>query len=125
MNGGRMKAKGRTNRNQAVGSRLVAQYAASGYTQREFCARHRLAVGTLQYWLRKVVAGEGGQRPAEAQLVEVSLVKSAADSQTGWAAKGGGSYEVVLADERRLRIPSGFDLEEVGVLLALLEGRAC
>jgi len=104
---------------------LVAQYAASGNTQREFCERRRISVGTLQYWLRKVAAEEIDQRPAEPQWVEVSLLPPAAAPMTTRAAKVGGSYEVVLADERRLLIPAGFDPEEVGALLTLLEARAC
>jgi hypothetical protein len=36
-----------------------------------------------------------------------------------------GAYEIVLAGERRLRLPAGFDAGEVAVLLTLLGARGC
>ena len=33
--------------------RLVAGYATSGLTRREYCAKHGIAVTTLDYWRRR------------------------------------------------------------------------
>jgi hypothetical protein len=113
---------------------MVTQYCESGITQREFCARRKVSVGTLQYWLRKLARDEEGRSPAAPQLVEVSLVKTelgagrwAAGREPGatMAANAGRVYEMVLAGERRLRIPTGFDAGEVAALVALLEERGC
>ena len=111
----------------------MEQYCESGLTQREFCARRKLAVGTLQYWVRKIAEDEEGRSPGAPQLVEVSVIKPEPGAErwaTGHglgvtATNAGGVYELVLAGERRLRIPAGFDAGEVAVLFDLLEGRAC
>jgi hypothetical protein len=123
-----MNTTGRRNRDAAAGTRLVEQYVESGLTQREFCERQRISIGTLQYWLRRIGAGEIAGRRAEPPLVEVKLLGAGGapkSSNAGSAAEGRGGYEVVLAGERRLRISPGFDAEEVAVLVALLEGRGC
>ena len=123
-----MSTTERRNRDAARGTRLVEEYVESGLTQREFCERQRMSVGTLQYWLRGIAADESGESRAEPRLVEVSLLGAAAvtkssKSESAMAVRGG--YEVVLAGERRLRISPGFDAEEVAVLVALLEERGC
>jgi hypothetical protein len=122
-----MSTTGRRNRDAAAGARLIEQYVESGLTQREFCTRRRVSVGTLQYWLRRIVADESGERPTEPRLVEVSLLAAAMmeapKAERAELARGG--YEVVLGGERRLRISPGFDAEEVAVLVALLEERGC
>ena len=129
----RMERTQRKNRDLATGTRMVTEYCDSGITQREFCARRKVSIGTLQYWLRKIARDEERRSPAAPQLVEVSLVKAepgtarfAAGNGPGvLAAEAARSYEVVLTGERRLRIPTGFDAGEVAALVSLLEGRAC
>jgi hypothetical protein len=122
-----MSTTGRRNRDAAAGTRLIEQYIESGWTQREFCERRRVSVGTLQYWLRRIAADESGERPTEPQLVEVSLLAAAMTkapkAESAGLARCG--YEMVLAGERRLRISPGFNAEEVAVLVALLEERGC
>jgi hypothetical protein len=64
----------------------------------------------------------------------VSLVKTelGAGRRAAWrepgattAVNAGRVYELVLAGERRLGVPAGFDVGEVAVLVALLEDRGC
>lgn len=119
-----MSTSGRKNRDAAAGTRLVEQYLESGWTQREFCDRERISVGALQYWLRRIAADESDESGAEPRLVEVKVLGAVA-SPAGSAVAARSGYEVVLAGERRLRIPPGFDAEEVAVLVALLEERGC
>ena len=106
---------------------MIEQYVESGLTQRAFCERRRVSVGTLQYWLRRIAADEMSERRREPQLVEVSLLAAemTKKAKTERAELARGGYEVVLGGERRLRISPGFDAEEVAVLVAMLEERAC
>ena len=123
-----MSTTGRRNRDAAAGRRLIEQYVESGCTQREYCDRERISIGTLQYWLRRIAAEEAGEIRSEPQLVEVSLAGTMAMTKSTKAESAGlarGGYEVVLAGEWRLRISHGFDAEEVAVLVALLEARGC
>ena len=118
-----MKSRRRTNRGKAAGAELAADYCENGVTQREFCERRGISVGTLQYWLRKIARDEAEGQPVEPQWVEVSLSK--AEPVVSPKTREGGSYEAVLTSARRLRIPAGFDAGEVAVLIGLLEARAC
>lgn len=123
-----MKTTGRRNRDADAGTRLIEQYIESGLTQREFCEGQRISVGTLQYWLGRLAGDEAARASAEPRLVEVNVIGAGAvtkTSSTESAVAAIVGYEVLLAGERRLRIPPGFDAKEVAVLVALLEERGC
>ena len=118
-----MKQKQRLNRAQAEGEELVAEYVESELTQREFCVQKGICVGTLAYWLRKVSSAETAAGQSGARLMEVQLISDDQSRVTRDQERPG--YELLLPGERRLRVPRGFDAEEVAVLLGVLEGGAC
>jgi len=53
--------------------RIVEGYASSGMTRREYCAKHGIAVSTLDYWrskrkpklVRVAIKGVLGEQPSE------------------------------------------------------------
>jgi hypothetical protein len=54
------------------GAELVAEFEASGLTQREYGTRNDVAVATLQYWLRKSRNdGQSKGKPDHFRFVEV------------------------------------------------------
>ena len=79
--------------NQRERQRIVAEFARSGMTRREYCAQHKLAVSTLDYWRRQ------SKQP---KLVEVSIE---APSSPGFA--------LVLVNGRR--IESSWRFDETGL----------
>jgi len=76
--------------------RIVEGYATSGMTRREYCARHNIAVSTLDYWRLK-------RKP---KLVRVEVE----------AQQSGPGFTLTLANGRRIesswRFP-GADLERL------------
>ena len=62
--------------------RIVEGYAASGMTRREYCARHNIAVSTLDYWRSK-------RKP--------KLVRVAIEAQ-----QSGPGFTLVLGNGRRI-----------------------
>ena len=65
---------------------IVEGFAKSGLTRREYCARHNIAMTTLDYWRRT----QKGRKP---KLVEVAIEPPA---------QGFGGFAVVLANGRRI-----------------------
>ena len=65
--------------------RLVEGFAKSGMTRREYCAKHRIGMSTLDYWRR-------ARRKQKPTLLPVALEE--AQPQTGFA--------LVLANGRRI-----------------------
>ena len=101
----------------------MAEYVESELTQREFCDRNGICVGTLAYWLRKVGSADTATGQSDARLMEVQLISDDQPRVARDQERSG--YELLLPGERRLRVPRGFDAEEVAVLLEVLEGGAC
>lgn len=118
-----MNQNRRRNRTQAEGEELIAEYVESGMTQREFCEQEEISVGTLAYWLRRISNPGMDEGTSPASLVEVQLVDDGEPQAAKDHERPG--YEIILSGERRLRIPTGFDADEVAVLLAVLENGAC
>jgi transposase-like protein len=79
--------------------RIVEGFAKSGMTRREYCAKHGLAMTTLDYWRR-------AHRKQKPRLVEVAVEQ--AHSPAGFA--------LVLANGRRIESSWSFvkaDLERL------------
>ncbi len=118
-----MNQNRRRNRTQAEGEELIGEYVESGMTQREFCGREGISVGTLTYWLRRIGNTGMDEEAGRTSLVEVQVVEDGEPRVAKDHERPG--YEIILSGERRLRIPTGFDADEVAVLLAVLEDGAC
>ena len=79
--------------------RIVEGFAKSGLTRREYCARHRVAMTTLDYWRR-------AHRKPKPRLVEVEVEP----------AQLAGGFALVLANGRRIESSWSFveaDLEKL------------
>jgi len=88
-------------------ARTVADYRASGLTQREFAARAGMSVGTLANWLR-----QAGNPSAEERVSFLELPRLGTASRA--------AYKVHLPQGLALEVPSGFASSEVQELLRLL-----
>jgi hypothetical protein len=65
---------------------IVEGFARSGMTRREYCAMHKLAITTLDYWRR-------AQKKSKPKLVEVAI-----EAQPQQA----GGFTLVLVNGRRI-----------------------
>jgi hypothetical protein len=65
--------------------RIVEGFAKSGMRRREYCAKHRVAMTTLDYWRR-------AHREQKPRLVEVEVEP----------AQAAGGFALVLANGRRI-----------------------
>ena len=105
----------RTHREPAEIERLVEAYHGSGLTQVAFARRHGLAPATLSYWLGKGKASKRKRpRPTGPALVPVQVVDA-----PGPVAE---PFEIVLANDRMVRVGPAFDAEALRRLLAVMEG---
>ncbi len=119
---------------------LVDAFEASGLRRREFCQKHDVAVGTLDFWQKRrrqergEVAGHrrgarkvhaGAEMGSAGRLVAVELAGTATSGRlvavelAGTATSGG--LVVVLPRGRRVEVSEGFDAATLERLLAVLE----
>jgi hypothetical protein len=85
--------------------RIVEGFAKSGMTRREYCARHGVAMTTLDYWRR-------GYRKQTLKLVTVAIEQ--APLPTGFA--------LVLANGRRIESSWSFVEADLEKLIRVAEG---
>ena len=89
--------------------RWIALWQSSGLTVAAFCARHGLAPASFYAWRRTLPA----RAAQKVSLVPVQVVADAAPPASR-------PLEVVLADGRLVRVPSGFDPAALRQVLAVL-----
>jgi len=115
----------RPRRSAAVIEQLVAEYAASGMGQVEFCRRRALALSTLKRHLRRHDrAQKTGGTAATADVSSNALVAvELCDSQADVPLSGGrlSGLSILLARGRRIEIDCGFDQETLLRLVTVLE----
>ena len=116
----RVIGNGQRRRSRAEADQLVDAFEVSGLRRREFCLKHGVAVGTLDFWRkrRREEQGPVASNPARtkngaarARLVAVELA--------GTATSGG--LAVVLWRGRRVEVSEGFDAATLERLLDVLE----
>ena len=83
------------------------EFRKSGLTRRDFCARRRLKISTLDYWFAKIRAVESAQGLVELKPQAIPTVKS--------------SLAVVVGEKYRIEIRHGFDRQLLGELIKALE----
>ena len=113
-------------RSRAEVEQLVDAFEASGLRRREFCEKHGVALGTLDFWRkrrrqeREEVANHqregskvhaGAEVASSGRLVAVELAGTAPS----------GRLTVVLPRGRRVEVCEGFDAATLEHLLAVLE----
>lgn len=85
--------------------RIVEGFSKSGMTRREYCAKHGMAITTLDYWRR-------AHRQQKARLMEVKV--EAALPQAGFA--------LMLANGRRIESAWSFTEADLEKLIRVAEG---
>jgi hypothetical protein len=125
--------------------RVLADCRASGLSRAAYCRQRGISYATLNQWKSRIEAhsaikGRAGmtpmaQRRRRVRFVEVTLPGAAKDANSaGVAAAGVGAefmtgsagyeshagYEILLVGGRRLRVPRGFDADEVARLMTVV-----
>ena len=100
--------------------RLLRLWQNSGWTIRAFCAEHGVSEASFFAWRRTIAERDQEQaaRPeAAAAFVPLRVVPTPEPARC---------FEVVLNDDRVVRVPAGFDPASLRQLLAILhEERPC
>jgi transposase-like protein len=96
-------------RSRAEVEQLVDVFESSGLQRREFCEKHGLAPGTLDFWRKRRREERGAVESG--RLVAVELA----------GATSSGGLAVVLPRGRRVEVCEGFDAATLERLLAVLE----
>ena len=91
----------------------------AGITQAEYCRRHRLSVTAFRWWRRKflregrLATRDGGTAGSGFVEVVTSMSPSLGSSDV---------YEIVLSNQRSLRLRGRFEADAVRTLVSVLEG---
>ncbi len=96
---------------------LVSRWQRSGQSVRAFCRRQRLSEPSFYLWRRRLRQRElPHARDHAAAFVQLTVAA---------APPARPAIELVLAGGRVLRVPPGFDPEQLRQLLRALEGPSC
>lgn len=113
-------------RSRAEVEQLLDAFESSGLRRREFCQKHDVVVGTLDFWRKRrrqkrgVVAGHRlGARKVHARAEMGSDGRLVAVELAGMTTIG--RLAVVLPRGRRVEVSAGFDGATLERLLAVLE----
>lgn len=116
--------------------RLLRLWRRSGRTIRAFCAEHRVSEASFFAW-RRTIADRDRRHfaPPDCRTTERrdAPQQATADQPTfvplrivpTLAGNPSTAFEVVLKDERVVRVPPGFDAASLRKLLAVLEEQPC
>jgi hypothetical protein len=88
---------------------LVKLFRASGMTRRAFCSRNKIALSTLDWWLRKVRDEQSGSSDSVKEksmplFIPITHERSGANSNT---------IELHFPDGRKLILPTTVGIEDV------------
>ena len=98
-------------------SRHVADLEASGLSRKAYCRKKKINVHTLDYWKRKL---DDLPKPAPKKKPSFKAV-----AITGLSKQSSNAYEIELANDRVIKLPSDFDPAKVKSLIEILEPQAC
>jgi hypothetical protein len=97
---------------------LVKEHAASGQSQRAFCAARGIGQSTLRYWRRRLgEETQGGAGNAGARLVPVRVCHEEPSS-------GGSGLTLVVGDGVRIEVAPTFDPATLKRVLAAVRAGA-
>jgi transposase-like protein len=95
---------------------IITEYKTSNLSQASIALRHGISKATIQNWLRthrKSQSKDGSQKLLPVRIIDEDFREASLTS--------GPAFEITLKSNRRLRVPSGFDLDEVRLLVQILE----
>ena len=99
----------------------LRRWEQAGITQAEYCRQHGLSVAAFRWWRRKFLR-EGRLATRDGGPAGPGFVEVVASMSPGSGASD--VYEIVLANQRRLRLWGRFESDAVRMLVSVLEG-AC
>jgi hypothetical protein len=116
-------------RRRTEAEQLVEAFESSGLGRREFCLKHGVALGTLDYWRKrrrqerdKVGSKRPGMRNKDVGAGVASGSKLVAVELAGLQENAaGGGLVVVVSRGRRIEVSRWFDAATLERLLAVLE----
>ena len=111
-------ARRRRSHSEAV--RLAVEYERSGLTRKAFCRQHGISVASLDSYRRLRTHHASLEHPAASDLflAPVELIDRASSAQHPGTDAG---IYLVLSNERRIVVASGFDAPTLARLIAVLE----
>ena len=114
---------GQRRRSRAETEQLVDAFEVSGLRRREFCLKHGVVVGTLDFWRkrRREEQGPVASNPARTQNVAARPRLVAVELADVPAGAASGGIAVVVSRGRRIEVSRGFDAATLERLLAVLE----
>ena len=92
-------------------SEILEELRASGLSQRAFCQTHKLSVSTLGSWIKKYRGSHPGM--SEGNLIPVRITTATTKKSL--------PIEVVLANDRVVRVFGDFDPRVLSKLLSVAE----
>jgi hypothetical protein len=105
--------------------RHIRRWQQSHSTQCEYCRQRDLSITAFRWWRRELVrkgidlshGGDSHRTQGESgSFVQVALAHQ-------MASRSSVAYEIVLSNQRRLRLAEGFDPDAVASLVSILEAR--
>ena len=103
-------------RSRAEVDQLIAEYEGSGLTRQQFCAKHGLALVTLDRYRKRRREG-GASSPDDKRFLRVELRGGKPAGSDG----PGNELAVVLRSGRRIELRGGFDADLLLQLVQVLE----
>jgi transposase-like protein len=102
---------------------FLAEQDRSGLSVREFAEKRGVPPGTLSFWrheLKRRDAAAGARKPkrvSKPKFVPVSVVGAAEAPKAPTSDRPRAGYEIVLGQDRVLRLPAEFDEKRVAALV--------
>ena len=97
-------------RSRSEAAALVAEFAASGLTRQQFCARSEVALNTLKHYISRY--GRGAAAVNAQQLIRIDLAEPA---------EFRAELAIVLRRDRRVEVGKGFDTATLEQVVRVLE----
>jgi transposase-like protein len=95
---------------------ILEEFNTSGHSQVRFAAQRGISTTTLRNWLRE--SQELVKKKSSKKFLPVRIMP---ETREDGGSCPGRSFEITLKSRRRLYVPSGFDPEEVRLLVGILE----
>jgi len=112
-----LTGKLRRRRTRAEAEQLLAEYEASGLTQREFCQLHHMSLSTLGRYRQRQRDDPGSSLAPARRWVTVEVAEAGPARQHC----NGSGLAIALAAGHRIEIGIGFDAHTLRQLLQALE----